>query len=229
MDSNGLLTHVTKLEHVFAYEAPRALPRPRTIRPDEELVEVVTDGKVDFAVGDKLLTFGRGSMFWHQAGQQTIHLNHIEEPYRCLSLVFRVTGQPVWNPPRVCRWHDVDGVLAFGRLMLDVASDRPFSREFHGHHAYSRLLLEAQRAVRHELLSQPWPAPLARFAWHMLVLEHELIPLTRHAARLGYHVDGWGGQGGWIPYYGGAIKPTKLSYVTKGLPPILERWKEVKF
>jgi len=162
MDPNGLLSHVTELEHVFAYEAPRALPRPREIRPDEELVEVVTDGKVDFTVGDKLTTFGRGSMFWHQAGQETIHLNHIEEPYRCLSLVFRVTGQPVWHPPRVCRWKDVDGVLAFARLMLDVDSDRPFGREFQGHHAYARLLLEAQRAVRHELLSQPWPAALAR-------------------------------------------------------------------
>lgn len=87
--------------------------------------------------------------------------------------------------------------------------------------------IEEHNGVLVAWLSQPWPAQLARFAWHMLVLEHELIPLTHYAAKLGYQIDGWVGVGGWIPYYGGKVKATPRDN-WRGLPPILASWKEVK-
>ena len=88
--------------------------------------------------------------------------------------------------------------------------------------------IEEHNGVLVAWLSQPWPAQLARFAWHMLVLEHELIPLTHHAAKLGHQVDGWVGTGGWIPYYGGKMPATSRDK-SYGLPPILATWKEVRF
>lgn len=88
--------------------------------------------------------------------------------------------------------------------------------------------IEEHNGVLVAWLSQKWPAALERFAWHMLVLEHELIPLTHHAAKLGHQVDGWVGTGGWIPYYGGKMPATSRDK-TYGLPPILSTWKEVRF
>ena len=89
--------------------------------------------------------------------------------------------------------------------------------------------IEEHNGVLVAWLSESWPKVLERFAWHMLVLEHELIPLTLHAAKLGHHIDGWGGIGGWIPYYGGKSAKERVShYQGKGLPPILGSWQEVR-
>ena len=160
-DLPAFLAHVGVLEHVIDYQAPPAQPRPRKIESGHELVEILTDGKVDFPVGDKLHTFGRGTMFWHQGGDSTIHLNHEDSPYRCVVLAFAVEGAPAWAPPRVCRWTDADEALRFAALMREVESD-PLAKEFHGLHAYSRLILEARRAARHDLLTDPWPPALGR-------------------------------------------------------------------
>lgn len=77
-------------------------------------------------------------------------------------------------------------------------------------------------------LSQLWPAQLNRFAWHVLVLEHELIPLTHYAAKLGHRVDGWCAVGGWIPHYWGKMQATDRGK-HRGLPPVLASWKQVRF
>lgn len=77
-------------------------------------------------------------------------------------------------------------------------------------------------------LKVAWPKPLARFAGHVLVLDYELKPLTRYAASIGHHVDGWGGIGGWIPAYMGPTKDRK-EYKPAGLPPILREYQEVRF
>jgi len=160
-DVPAFLAHVRGLEHVMDYQAPRAQPRPRKIGVGHELVEILTDGKVDFSVGGTLVTFGRGTMFWHQAGDHTIHLNHEDAPYRCLVLAFAVKGAGGWPPPRVCRWTDADAALAFAALMRELESD-PVTKEFQGFHAYSRLILEARRSERHDLLADPWPVALTR-------------------------------------------------------------------
>jgi AraC-like DNA-binding protein len=155
-----LLSHVTLLQHVQLYQAPASQPTPHSIEPGTELVEILTAGKVDFWVGDHKMTFGQGAMFWHRGGDQTIHLNHEDEPYQCLVLVFSVDRAPAWEPPRVSRWKDVDGALAFARLMLDITPDRQFGRDFHGLQAYAHLLTEARRAAANDLLTEPWPASL---------------------------------------------------------------------
>lgn len=88
--------------------------------------------------------------------------------------------------------------------------------------------IEEHNGALVDWLSAAWPKALTRFAWQMLVLEYELRPLTRYAATLGHFVDGWAGEGGWIPSYGGAIPARKIAE-RGGLPPILADWQEVKF
>lgn len=79
-------------------------------------------------------------------------------------------------------------------------------------------------------LSQPWPKPLERFAWHVLIEAHELTPLCWFARSLGHQVSGWAATGGWIPFYVGkqAAAPTP-SREQAGLPAILAGWKEIAF
>lgn len=184
----SLLSHVVALEHVQFYRAPVGQPTPHPIDKGQELVELLTDGKVDFWVGDQRLTFGRGTMFWHRHGQQTIYLNHENDPYQCLVVIFSVRGEPLWLPPRVSRWKDVEGSQAFVRLMLDLTPDKLFHREFHGQQAYSQLLTEARRSATNDLLTQPWPKPLAQAVEFLEAHFAEPIGLEEVAAWAGISV-----------------------------------------
>ena len=77
-------------------------------------------------------------------------------------------------------------------------------------------------------LSVEWPKRLQRFAQHVLVCDHELKPLMRFAASIGEQIDGWCGQGGWIPAYHG---PTTRNgeYRPVELPAILKDWEGIRF
>lgn len=77
-------------------------------------------------------------------------------------------------------------------------------------------------------LSVVWPKRLQRFAQHVLLMEHELEPLIIFARTIGEKVDGFCGQGGWIPnYYGPMDKYGE--YRPKELPAILKDWEGVRF
>ena len=89
--------------------------------------------------------------------------------------------------------------------------------------------IEEHNGVLVAWLSQSWPAQLERFAWHMLVEDHEFTPLIWHARSIGHKVSGWAGVGGWIPNYVGKQPAQPMSpNAYAGLPPILADWKGVR-
>lgn len=156
------LEHVLELTLASRYRAPAAPVKPFRIPPGLELVEILTGGRVDFPVADRFETFTKGTVFCHLAGEETIHRNHLKDPYRCVAVHFKVSGPPYRRLPRVFRWKDTDSALAFSAMLLELKTRSAHSPEFCGLHAYSRLLLEAEQAMRDEPLGQPWPIPLQK-------------------------------------------------------------------
>lgn len=77
-------------------------------------------------------------------------------------------------------------------------------------------------------LSVEWPKRLQRFAYHVLLAEHELEPLIKFARSIGEKIDGWVGQGGWVPHYYGSTE-RGAEYKSKELPAILKDWEVIRF
>lgn len=77
-------------------------------------------------------------------------------------------------------------------------------------------------------LSVQWPKRIARFAQHVLLMEHELEPLIYFARTIGEKVDGWVGQGGWVPHYYGPVDK-RGEFKPKELPAILQNYEGVRF
>ena len=72
---------------VLYYRAPAEKKViPFTIMPGFEVIELVTHGIVYFQAGKNDLTLGCGAMFWHRAGEETIHRTDPSSPYECLAV-----------------------------------------------------------------------------------------------------------------------------------------------
>jgi AraC-like DNA-binding protein len=78
---------------------------PYTIPENLEFVEVITGGEVLFDVDGKEKTFGKGTLFWHLAGEKTIWRTTRQALYRATIFQFYVgdRNRPVnrvsfWNP-----------------------------------------------------------------------------------------------------------------------------------
>lgn len=101
-----MFTHLKSIEGMVRFHAPVHRPvRPIAIMPDREIVEVLVGGEVFFGRDGKRERFGRGTVFWHTAGEYTICETPRENPYRCFAFEFAVRdrARPV---PRVSFWED---------------------------------------------------------------------------------------------------------------------------
>jgi len=88
----NLTARLKGLKHVWFYMAPdHARITPVRIPENIELVELITDGKVFFEVDGHVQTFGKGTIFWHRAGEETIWRTTPEAPYRCIVFHFIVS------------------------------------------------------------------------------------------------------------------------------------------
>lgn len=107
--------HARALNGVGTYRAPDdAKVTPVSIPANRELVEVLTGGEVFFDVDGTQRPFGKGTIFWHQAGEETIHRTTPRAPYRCV--VFSYLVDAAKRPaPRVGSWNsemDLDSFLS---------------------------------------------------------------------------------------------------------------------
>jgi AraC-like DNA-binding protein len=78
---------------------------PYTIPDNLELVELITGGEVFFDLDGVQKTFGKGTIFWHQSGEQTVWRTTRQALYRAIVFQFHVSdrNRPVnrvsfWNP-----------------------------------------------------------------------------------------------------------------------------------
>ncbi len=150
-----------KLCGVGFYSAPSdRIVRSVGIGPGEELCEVLTGGKVFFEQDGELRTFGRGTIFWHIAGDETICRTPPEDPYRCLTIRFSVK-EDRRVMPRVSRWTDEAGFGDFVNEAIHRFHDEAIDRDILCDYLHRRLLWEAYLGNRRNRQAS-YPKPLVR-------------------------------------------------------------------
>lgn len=151
------------LLNVGFYMAPdHAQVTPVKIPEHTELVEILTGGEVTFEVGGELKAFGKGTIFWHKAGEETIWRTTPEAPYRCAVFHFRVGDQdrPV---SRVSFWNmNADADLdRFTSECIGLFHSRKLEEEVLALYIYSTLLRHA-RSQGDSSDRRNYPKPLDR-------------------------------------------------------------------
>ena len=134
--------------------------RPFRIPSCNEVVEVLMAGKVFFETEQGVREFGRGTIFWHVAGDMTVFRTPPEDPYRCLSVRFEVP-EDRRCVPRISGWAD-DGTLdEFVDEVVRRFHDETIDRSYLGDYAHRRLLWEAYIFGRRSVAAA-YPKPLSR-------------------------------------------------------------------
>ena len=152
-----------RLEHASLYSAPaNGAVRPFTTAPGTEIIEILTGGRVIFTMPDGTEEFfGRGTIFWHVAGENTVHRFPRGEPYRCLALLFSVPEGMERKIPRVSHWpgdFDLDEVVS---QTMRRSHDETIDRELWSEFLYRELQWIAYTGNR-RISADALPAPLLR-------------------------------------------------------------------
>ena len=89
-----MLKHLIRLELLAYFKAPSERKiKPIRVTKRKEYLELVTGGHVLFSGSDgKDTLYGRGTLFWHRGGENTIHRYHSDDPYSCYSIEIEVDG-----------------------------------------------------------------------------------------------------------------------------------------
>lgn len=84
--------HLKKLQMISFFKAPAHKKiKPVAIGSGFEYLELVTDGHVFFSgPNGKNTIFGRGTLFWHKKGENTIYRYPEDDPYSCYVFRFEV-------------------------------------------------------------------------------------------------------------------------------------------
>jgi len=154
-----LASRLKGLEHLGFYAAPdHAQITPVRIPENIELVELITGGEVFFEVDGNEKTFGKGTIFWHQAGEHTIYRTTSEKPYRCA--VFRFSISDLNRPvPRVSFWNADTDIERFASECLHLFHSQTLDVDVLSLYIYSTLLRHAM-ATGDSSSQRNYPEPL---------------------------------------------------------------------
>ncbi len=125
------------------HQRPGTQPAAHAIRPDVELVELVTGGRGWIQHEGEWIEALPGSLFWHIEGDRTIERSDPEEPYSCLAVRMRRPGSSSRCVPRVSYWHDLDEVSKLTEEAIRLFLDEDFAEEPLLDYLYSKLRLQA--------------------------------------------------------------------------------------
>lgn len=138
--------HVKQLKGVGYFAAPTGkIVTPFTVLPGEEYIEIICDGKIFFELDGIRRTFGKGTMFWHIAGEETIWDTPEDAPYRCFCFSF-LTSTLKRTVPRVTIWNSPDEAVDFSSRMFKIFHEGGFEAEAFRNMIYSKLRWEALSA-----------------------------------------------------------------------------------
>ena len=112
--------------------------KPETTRPGLEIVEIILGGVVIFDEGPEPREYGRGAIFWHVAGDRTIHRFRPGCPYRCLVIHFTVEGAER-SAPRVSEMPEEMLTDGFIDEVIDRSNDSGILTEVWSNHLYQTL------------------------------------------------------------------------------------------
>lgn len=140
-------------------------PPSHIISAYHERVELVTGGRGWIRHNGEWREVLPGDLIWNSPGDSTIGRSDFENPYRCLSAMFRVRRAKGMGVPRFSQWPDVEEINVFAneapRLMMDDTFDRELLRDY----VFSRLLFHvhlSERAARATKYPTPIRAVIAR-------------------------------------------------------------------
>jgi len=129
---------------MYLYQAPPvAAVKPFAIPRGREVVELVTGGVVYFRSGETDLRLGCGALFWHEAGEETIHRTEPDDPYRCLAMHFSVSSRATREASRLSVISDRQRALELSQELLATYHDETVDRRILGEYVRSRLRWEA--------------------------------------------------------------------------------------
>ncbi len=135
--------HVKSIQIGYFKAPDNAQVIPHGIPPGLELVELVTNGFVYFQTSHQDLKLGCGAMFWHIAGEQTIHRTEPSAPYECLTIRFSVKTGKHRPAPKLTIITDLQRVHELSRELLHAYHDTAVDPHLLSQYAYSRFLWEA--------------------------------------------------------------------------------------
>ena len=99
-----LHSSIKKLITVFHYYAPRdGTVQPVLVPEGVEYIELLSGGEVN--VNNTL--YRRGTMFWHQSGEYTIHSYPPDNPYSCFVFKFAVDTTVTRLSSPISQWNDL--------------------------------------------------------------------------------------------------------------------------
>lgn len=150
-----VLGHVRTVDSVGMFQSPpvRTLT-PAIIGAQREYIELITAGVVFDSECGPERECGPGTLFWHVAGERTIHRTLPEAPYRCLCVSFPVTA-PNRMVPRRTLAGDVEWACTLAEDLIAAFHNPVRARSILAVYAYSRLLwagLAAPPETTHNLL-----------------------------------------------------------------------------
>ncbi len=117
----NLQKHFSSITNCWIYVSPSSGARPRKIPPGVEAAELLTGGKVWFSPDSSPeKCYGRGSIFWHRSGEQTVCHSDPADPYRCLAIYFRVRENETCPSPRIGRWNSAASMELFVADILNL-------------------------------------------------------------------------------------------------------------
>ncbi len=117
--------------------------QPFVVPPRTVLVELVTGGTVYFRSGGRDMALGCGALFWHVAGDETIHRTQADDPYACLAISFTASPRGKRPAPRLTIIQDRQRARDLCRELLHAYHDDAVDRAVLGDYAHARLLWEA--------------------------------------------------------------------------------------
>ncbi|NRA39383.1 MAG: helix-turn-helix transcriptional regulator [Planctomycetes bacterium] len=124
-------------------------PVPSIIECQSTRVELMTDGRGWVQEQGELIEVLPGDLIWHQVSDRCICRSDFEKPYRCLSVVFKNTGDRDPQIPRISTWGDMNEVRNFTRDILRSFHDDGFNRQALCDYAYSRFFYQVQKYHYH--------------------------------------------------------------------------------
>lgn len=144
------MNRITRLRGLSNFAAPYGVKvTPAPIVPGEECIEIITGGRIYFDADGIEREFGIGTIFWHVAGEETIHRTPPDDPYRCLAMRFYV-AEDRRILPRVTRWKDLNAFGDFCRQASRYAHDERIDNLVLGTMLYSRVFWEAYIGLKKE-------------------------------------------------------------------------------
>jgi len=138
---------IPRLFRLSYYKAPPVVQvAPYVLRKNIEVVELVTEGVVRFEVNGQETRLGCGALFWHSAGDETIHLTDPKSPYECLAVAFTVGPRMKSPVPRLSVITDHQRTRDLCRELLGAYQEQAVDQEILKRYTYTRLLWETQLA-----------------------------------------------------------------------------------